>query len=80
MMRATFEGRENLAMGAMDTIMELYETLYEAALHPENVLIAYGPIIPLYKKLTHFFEANCAYKIFLLAWDQAIADRWEHGH
>lgn len=78
-MQATFEGIENhLAMGAMDTIMELYETFYQAALYPENVLFAYRPIIPLYKKLAQFFAPQKAYTILLLVWDQAISDRWDN--
>ena len=63
-----------LLCGAMDTVMELYETLYQGLLHPERVLFASVPILSLYRKLIRFFGAQKAYTIFLFVWDEVLHD------
>jgi len=63
-----------LLCGAMDTVMELYETLYQGLFHPERVLFASVPILSLYRKLIQFFGAQKAYSIFLFVWDEVLHD------
>ena len=64
-----------MKMGLMDTVMELYEMFYQAALHPECVQFAYEPMIPLFKKLCQLTSSpHVAYQMLLMAWDQAIED------
>lgn len=46
-MQATCKGLENhLTMGAMDTVMKLYEVFYQASRHPENVQFATSRSFP----------------------------------
>lgn len=62
----------HLPMGAMDTIMELYEVFYLASCHPEHAQFAYQPVIPLYRKLTRLFGVQKASTILLLVGDEAL--------
>ena len=64
-----------MKMGTMDILMELYETFYQAALHPEQVQFSYQPILPLFTRLCKLAPSpKAAYQMLLIVWDQAIED------
>ena len=64
-------------MTGLEIAYQIYENLYQGAIHPEQVDTRYREAYLLYQELQQNYNPKVAYQLLIAAWDLAIKDAHE---